>query len=402
MSRAITGKRLTIALGLAQLLAWASSYYLLATLGRPMAAGFGIDPAWVYASFSGALVISAALGPVVGRFIDRHGGRRVLMASNLAFAVALLCLATAPNAAVLVLGWLLLGAAMPLGLYDAAFATLVRLRGLRSRSGIVGITLIAGFASSVSWPVTAFIEAQVGWRAACAFWAALHLTVGLGIHARWIPPYVAEPPVPPDSAPPVVAAIPPARWAVLVLLATAFTLSGFVFASMATHLPQLLIESGVAPAAAVSAAALVGIAAVAGRLAEAGFLRRFHPLVSGYTAAALHPTGGLALLILGAPFAALFAVLHGASVGLMTIVKGTLPLALFGAQGFGRRAGWLEAPSRVVQAATPLGFGLALEHLHGQALWISVSAGLLCLTCLLLAGRLHRPVGLPSSSRERH
>jgi MFS family permease len=390
VSRAITGKRLTVALGSAQLLAWASSYYLLATLGRPMAASFGIDPAWVYASFSGALLIAAALGPRVGRHIDQYGGRRVLMGSNLGFALALLWLAAAPNAAMLVIGWLLLGAAMPFGLYDAAFATMVRLRGLRSRSGIVGITLIAGFASSVSWPVTALIESHLGWRLACSFWALLHLTVGLGIHARWIPRFVAEPPVPAATA----AALDPRpvtpSMTVMVLIATAFTASGFVFASMATHLPQLLIESGVAPAAAVAAAALVGVAAVAARLVEAGFLQRFHPLVSGYVAIVLHPIGAALMILFGVPLASAFAVLHGASVGLMTIVKGTLPLALFGAQGFGHRAGWLEAPSRVVQAATPLLFGLALERLHGGAIWISFTAGAMGLSALLLAGHYTR------------
>lgn len=389
MSRAITGKRLTMALGSAQLLAWASSYYLLATLGRPMAASFGITPTWVYAAFSVALLIAAALGPQVGRYIDRHGGRRVLMGSNLAFAFALLWLAVAPSAPLLLIGWLLLGVAMPFGLYDAAFATLVRLRGLRSRSGIVGITLIAGFASSVSWPVTALIDAQFGWRAACAFWALVHVTVGLGIHARWIPRFIAEPPVPGPS--PLLDALPKApSMRVMVALAVAFTASGFVFASMATHLPQLLIESGVAPAAAVAAAALVGVAAVAARLVEAGFLQRFHPLVSGYVAIVLHPLGAVLMIIFGVPLASAFAVLHGASVGLMTIVKGTLPLALFGAQGFGHRAGWLEAPSRVVQAATPLLFGLALERLHGGAIWISFTAGLLGLSALLFAGHYTR------------
>lgn len=128
MTRAITGKRLTIALGSAQLLAWGSSYYLLATLGRPMALGFGIDPAWIYGSFSVALLLAAVLGPLVGRYIDRNGGRRVLIGSNLFFATALLFMAVAPTPWLLMLGWVLLGAAMPFGLYDAAMATMVRLR----------------------------------------------------------------------------------------------------------------------------------------------------------------------------------------------------------------------------------------------------------------------------------
>lgn len=390
MTRAITGKRLTIALGSAQLLAWGSSYYLLATLGRPMARAFDMDPTWIYGSFSVALLVAAVLGPFVGRYIDRNGGRRVLMASNLFFAAALLFMAAAPNAGWLMLGWVLLGAAMPFGLYDAAMATLVRLRGVRSRSGIVGITLIAGFASSVSWPVTAFIESQFSWQLACGFWAALHLTVGLGIHTRFIPRYIAEPPVPADPAAPPVVTPPGTRPAVFGLLIVAFTASGFVFAAMATHMPQMLIESGVPPAAAVGAAALVGVSAVIGRLAEAGLLRRFHPLISGYVAAGLHPAGAGLLLLLGAPFAAFFAALHGAGIGLMTIVKGTLPLQLFGPHGFGRRAGLLEAPSRIVQAATPLAFGIALERLHGGALWITFAAGLVTFLALVGAGVLSK------------
>ena len=390
MTRAITGKRLTIALGSAQLLAWGSSYYLLATLGRPMARGFDIDPAWIYGSFSVALLVAAVLGPLVGRYIDRNGGRRVLIGSNLFFAAALLFMAVATNPWMLMLGWVLLGAAMPFGLYDAAMATMVRLRGLRSRSGIVGITLIAGFASSVSWPVTAFIESQLDWRMACVFWAALHLTVGLGIHTRFVPRFIAEPPVPPDPDAPPVVAPPGAPPAVFGLLVIAFTSSGFVFAAMATHMPQMLIESGVPPSAAVGAAALVGISAVVGRLAEAGLLRRFHPLISGYVASGLHPLGAGLLLVLGAPFAAFFAALHGAGIGLMTIVKGTLPLQLFGPHGFGRRAGLLEAPSRVVQAATPLLFGIALERLHGGALWITFAAGLITFLALLGAGHLSK------------
>jgi predicted MFS family arabinose efflux permease len=392
MSRAITGKRLTIALGSAQLLAWGSSYYLMATLGRPMARSFGVDPTWVYASFSVALLIAAFLGPQVGRYIDKNGGRRVLIGSNLAFAASLLLMAMAPAPWVLMLAWVLLGASMPLGLYDAAMATMVRFRGLRSRSGIVGITLIAGFASSVSWPLTALIEGHWGWRAACAFWALLHLTVGLQIHRRYIPRYIAEPPAPPDPLAPVVVAPAGTPPLVFALLVVAFTASGFVFAAMATHLPQMLIESGVPPAAAVGAAALVGVTAVLGRLLETGLLRRFHPLVSGYVAASLHPLGAGFLLLLGAPFAAFFAALHGAGIGLMTIVKGTLPLQLFGPHGFGRRAGFLEAPSRVVQAATPLLFGLALERFHGGALWITFAAGLSSLLALIAAGQVARRV----------
>jgi MFS family permease len=369
------------AAGFGQLLAWASSYYLLAILARPMAADLGLPPLWVYASFSGALLVAAALGPWAGARIDRHGGRRVLLASNGLFALALIVLACAQDRWSLLAGWLLMGAAMPMGLYDAAFSTMVGLYGARARRAIVGITLIAGFASSVSWPLTAAIEAQAGWRSACLVWAALHLSLGLAIHARLIPRAaqrlavhdgVPEPPPP-----------PPASTRTLWLLAAVFTASGFVFASMATHLPRLLEASGCTPALAVAAASLVGVAQVVARLVEAGWLSRLHPLWTARLSAALHPVGALLLGVFGAPLAFVFTALHGAGVGIMTIVKGTLPLALFGPAGFGRRSGILEAPARVAQATAPMLFGVSLDRWGADALWLSAAVGMLALAGVL-------------------
>lgn len=359
-----------IAIGLGQLLAWGSSYYLVAILGAPMAAALGLPNVAVFAMFSAALIVSAVFGPFAGHRVDRLGGRKVLLASNLIFAASLFTLATAQGPVQLALGWLLLGAAMPFGLYDAAFATLVALYREESRRSIVGVTVIAGFASSVSWPLTAFVEHHQGWRAACAVWALLHLTWGLGIHYFLLPREhvpVAHPEPEQDEAMP--AAAPPAR--LLWLLAAIFAASGFVFAAMAAHLPRVLQAAGSTPAAAVFAASLVGVFQVAGRLAEVGLLSRLHPLVSARLSVALHPLGAGLLLLFGAPAAFVFTALHGAGIGLMTIVKGTLPLALFGAAGFGRRSGWLEAPSRVMQAVAPVAFGLWLDEYGAGVLWIS-------------------------------
>jgi len=361
-------RRTVVAIGLGQLLAWGSSYYLLATLARPMARGLGLPPVAVYAMFSAALLVAAVLSPIVGGWIDRQGGRRVLLASNAVFAAGHLLMATAQGPVSLALGWLLIGVAMPMGLYDAAFSTLVSLYRSEARRSIVGVTLIGGFASSVSWPLTAALEAHFGWRVACASWALLHLTLGAAIHFWWVPP-VREPlGMHGGAAPPPVAPLPRVT---MWILAASFTCSGFVFASMATHLPRVLEAVGCTPAAAVAAASLIGVSQVAGRLAEAGFLNRLHPLNAARLALSMHPAGVLLISLIGAPFAAAFTILHGFGTGLMTIVKGVLPLALFGPAGFGRRAGWLEAPSRVAQAVAPLAFGVGVERLGGHVLWIS-------------------------------
>ena len=169
-------QRWTLArLGTAQTLAWASSYYLPAMLAAPMARDLGVTTPTVFAAFSVALIVSALLGPFAGRGIDRHGGRPVLVGTNLLFAASLVGMALAQGPVGLFAAWVLMGVAMGSGLYEAAFATLVRLYGQGARGAITGITLIAGFASTVGWPLSAWMETQWGWRGACAGWAALLL-----------------------------------------------------------------------------------------------------------------------------------------------------------------------------------------------------------------------------------
>ncbi len=144
-----------VGLGTTQTLAWASSYYLPAILADPIARDLGVSSNWVFGAFSASLVISALLGPAIGRTIDRIGGRRVLSLSNLILAAGLTVLGLATSIWILSIAWLLLGIGMGLGLYDAAFAALGRIYGHAARSSITGITLFAGFASTVGWPLTA-------------------------------------------------------------------------------------------------------------------------------------------------------------------------------------------------------------------------------------------------------
>ncbi|MFN3616321.1 MAG: MFS transporter, partial [Rubrimonas sp.] len=171
-----------IMLGLAQTLGWGTTYYLPAILAGPMAAELGVGVGAVFAAFSGALIVSAALGPMAGRMIDRSGGRGALTLSSLVFAAGLATLGLAQGYPMLLAGWLLLGAGMSFGLYEAAFATLVAALGREARGPITGVTLIAGFASTVCWPLTALMDAELGWRGACLVWARAHLLIGLPLN----------------------------------------------------------------------------------------------------------------------------------------------------------------------------------------------------------------------------
>src|SRR5258708_1888969 len=359
------------ALGTTQTIAWASSYYMPAILGAPIASALHLPTRVFFGLFSGALLLSAVVGPSVGRLIDRHGGRHLLAASNLVIAVGLLILATAHNIVGLVIAWTILGIGIGMGLYDPAFATLTWLYGRDARSSITGITLIAGFASTIGWPLTAGLLDIFGWRAACLVWAGLNMLLAAPVNWLAIPRH-GVPAALPHATTETAAAQPPR--AAMPILAFFFAATWFVQGAMAAHLPGLLQAAGASSSAAIAAASLVGPAQVGARIVEFRLLRSFHPISSARLASALHPIGVAFLVAFGAPGIIAFALLHGAGNGMITIAKGTLPLALFGPGGYGLRSGLLSAPARMLQAASPFLFGLLLDQARTRA--VAPSAGL--------------------------
>jgi len=353
-----------------------------AILAEPISGALDISRAAFFAIFSVSLLITAALGPTIGRIIDRYGGRDVLALSNLVIAAGLVILGLANGPVLLIVAWAVLGVGMALGLYDAAFATLTALYGREARSAITGITLFAGFASTVSWPVSALLNEAFGWRETCLFWAALNLVLGLPLN-RFVLPALVVPARLADTADAPRIGWTPRRE--MLLLAFVFASGWFVTGAMATHLPRLLEEAGASPLEAIAAAALVGPGQVAARLCEFVLLRHVHPLVSARLASLLHPVGAAALLLFGPAAAIPFTVLYGAGNGLLTIARGTVPLAIFGPQGYGERSGLLGAPARLSQAFAPFVFAFLLDMLGvnvvliSAALWLAALAALLCL-----------------------
>jgi MFS family permease len=345
-----------------------------------MARDLHLTQAWVFGGLSLGLGVSAVLGPVIGRTIDQYGGRLVLCGSNLIFAAGLLFLSLSTGPASLLGSWIILGIAMAAGLYEPAFSAITRLYGYTSRGPITGVTLIAGFASTVGWPVSALLEHRTGWRGACHIWAALHLVIGLPLNA-WVlrsePRAVHQEGSELDAEEPVAGV--DRRMLVLMFM---FTVSGVVGIGMATNLPGLFVDIGASPAAAIAAASLMGPAQVGARLVEYSARKAINPLVSARLACSLHPLAALILAAVGPSVASVFAIIHGAGNGMLTITRGTLPLALFGPHGYGARIGQISAPARIGQAAGPFLFGLAISHFGIRALIISSSLSILALISL--------------------
>jgi hypothetical protein len=309
----------------------------------------------------------------------------VLTATNLIFTAGLLLLSLASSLAGLAAAWIVIGVGMGFGLYEAAFATVAGLYGRDARNSITGITLFAGFASTVGWPASALFIAALGWRDACLPWAGLHFLVGLPLNRLLVPK--ARPLAHDQVSDASPSGVP---WT-MVVLAGVFGTTWFVSTAMAAHLPRLLEALGAAPAAAIFAASLVGPAQVAARLIEFTLLRRVSPMISARLATALHPIAAVLLVLVGPAAAVPFVILHGAGNGMLTIARGTLPLALFGPAGYGLRTGILAAPARILQGGAPLLFAFALDR-GGPIAALLLSGtltGLSFLALFLLHARTH-------------
>lgn len=376
--------RIVLALGSAQTLAWGSTYYLPAILAEPMASELGISTGNVFAAFSLALIVTAVLGPLSGKRIDHHGGRDVLALSSIVFAVGLAMLGLANGPLMLWAGWLVIGIGMALGLYESAFSTLAGIYGRDARGAITGITLLAGFASTVCWPISGWLNAEFGWRATCLTWAGAHLLLGLPLNRLLIPVGVQPAPTAAEQAQTDGRS---GAGLTMALLAFVFAATWFTSTAMAAHLPRLLQESGLSPTAAIGIAALVGPAQVGARCLEFVLLQRFHPLISARLAAIAHPIGAVGVMLAGAPATTAFVLLHGAGNGILTIAKGTLPLAIFGPHGYGLRQGLLMVPARFAQAFSPLVFALLIDDFGTRALWLSAGLGVLAYAALTFLQR---------------
>ncbi|GAA0648735.1 MFS transporter [Brevundimonas lenta] len=341
-------------LGLGQIVAFASSYYLLGVLADPMALSFGVPPAAVFMALSAALLISAVMTPPTGRMIERFGARAVLMVSNGLFAAALVVMAAAPGPWVLYLGIAGLGVGMATGLYGTAFAALVELHGAAARRPITAVSLLGALGGGLGWPVSRWIIQQGDWRMACLVWALAHLLLCLPLAIAVLPR---------RRAAPAAADAPVAKVAWdgrMIRMAAYFAGAWAVATALGAHLPRLLGDLGLGAEQAAWAAGLMAASAVAARVIDLVFLHRSHPVATARLATLFHPLGALVAGLGGPRLAAAVAVGQGAGNGLMSVASGVLPLHVFGPDRYAVRQSMILTPARYVQAAAPAVYALAL------------------------------------------
>jgi MFS family permease len=385
MSRSVPRIRLGAILGINQTLSWGMTFYLPAIIAAPVAASLDQSAFNVLGAFSWSLLVTGLCAPRVGAWIDHNGGRGALLGSILVMAAGLAVLAISPNLVVWYGGWTIIGVGMAMGLYDAAFASVGGLLGKEAGPTITGITLVAGFASTVFWTLGAALIGVLEWRGLLLAYVGLMLLVNLPMVWLLVPP---APPRPRQDSAIVAAPRSAADKQAVLLLAAFFALRWFITSAIAVHVLPLLTGIGLTTAEAVAVAALIGPGQVAGRVLEWTIGSRINLLAKARLAALLCPLGVLLLLHGGVVAAMGFAVLYGMSNGIMTINRGTLPLAMFGPEGYARLLGWLAVPVMLAQATAPTLAAPLVAGLPALEVFLLCGAGAAVAVLFLLPLRL--------------
>jgi MFS family permease len=364
------------ALGLLQILAWGSTFYLLAVLAKPITAETNWPYDRVMAGLALGLLTAGAVSPAVGRTIARSGGRGVLACGALLIAFGLVLVGVAHHYAVYLAGWLVIGVGMAAGLYDAAFATLGWLYGRSARSAITAVTLYGGFASTVCWPFSAFLVEHFGWRGACLTYAGIYVCAGLPIYIMALPAARPEHPSEVSVAADASVTLLRREQIVFALLATVLTIAAAILSLMGSQLVTLLQAAGLSLSQAVALGMIIGPAAVGARSIEMLAGPHYHPIWTMVASVTL-VCCGVSLFFLGSGAFAFAIGLYAAGNGIGSIAKGTLPMVLFGPTRYPVLIGKLALPILCAMSLAPYigaltfqlgGVRAALTLLNGLAI----------------------------------
>ncbi len=379
--------RAVAVLGVTQILSWAAIFYPPVMTLPLIAADRGYSLTFAMGGFSAGLLVAGFASPTVGGLIDRYGGHRVMPFGSLAGALGLAVLVHVQHPLLYLAVWMLLGVAMAASLYDPAFATLGRIFGARARTPITALTLAGGFASTVSWPVTYVLIEAVGWRGTYLTYAIVLALVAAPLHAFALPRQRADPHLRADGTAAPPPAVLPAKGAAFVLVAAAFAAYAFVPSGLSAHLLAMFQRFGIDAATVVVIGMLFGPAQVTARLCEFIFARNLHPLWIARFAVGLLVLSFVLLWVAGVsqPIAFAFAIMFGVANGLVTIARGAVPLALFGAVGYGRIIGRIAGPALIVTSVAPVVVAYVAERASDAAgLAIAATFAALSFVCFML------------------
>ena len=387
--------RVITALGITQIIGWGTTYYALGALSLDIAADRGWSKFLIFGAFSAALLISGFISRAAGRAIDTHGGKRVMAVGSGLAALGCMILSFATEPWIYIAGWLVLGPAMRLILYDAAFPSLAQVARGKSRRAISYLTLFGGLASTVFWPASHYLSQAIGWQETFRVYALLHLFICLPFHLLVLG-HADEPQFAKGIDPPLIALVPylagAERNRAMIAFAAVLALNSIVFSAISAHVVPLFEGLGFTASTAVTLAALIGPSQVASRIGDILAGHHVKTMTLGLIAVGLLPAA--LLIFAGGGFslwaALVFALLYGMSNGLMSIIRGVIPLSLFGREAYGLVIGTLATPQLFLNAVAPTLFALVLDGIGpGSGLLVGLFFGLASFAAMIWLARTY-------------
>jgi MFS family permease len=389
-------------LALGQIIGWGTTYYMPSVLAADLGRDLGLDTTGVYLGVTTMVAVGGLASPLAGRLLDRHGAGRAMVAAPITIGLGHALVAAFPSPITWYVAWLLFGIAMPFGLTLAVNTFLTRFTGVGARRRIGLVALLVGFAPTVFWPLTALLDAHLGWRGTLATYAAVEIVLLLPLQL-WIASHWSDAvanfgfsrgPAPRVPEPPVPELSPGTRTIAIVAMVVAFTAQGFASWGLPLHVIRLFQDLGLDDASAVTIAAASGAATIAARTLEVTLGQRLHPLTTtGISIAVLSPM----LALLGSPLdplmaAWIFILVWSGANGILSVLRNTLPLTLFGAEAYGALMGRMSLPQNLVFAASPAIFAVAMERGGPTlALWLAIAASLTALVAAAVLQRIAHP-----------
>jgi predicted MFS family arabinose efflux permease len=358
-------------LAFTQVASWGSLYYAFTILAPDIQRESGWSTGIVFGAYSWSLLVAGLASAPAGVLLDRVGGRSVMGIGSLLAGIGLVWLSRVHSVAQYFVAWTVIGIAMAMVLYEAAFATINREFLAQARKGISVLTLFGGLASTAFWPLTLKLNGMFGWRDTWLIYGVLQLALCAPLHALLTAGERRRRNAADTGAVRDFTLHEALRDPTFWRLAFAFSANMFIFSALSVHLIPLLQRFGHPIGTAVFVATLIGPMQVAGRIGEMAFATRILPQTVGKLTFAIVPVALLALLLFGQHqiVAAGFCMLYGISNGILTIVRGTVPQALFGRENYGAISGALAGPSLLAKAAGPLAVATFVE-VNSSPYWL--------------------------------
>ncbi|WP_157433465.1 MFS transporter [Adhaeribacter aquaticus] len=350
-----------ILLGIGQIILWGGSFFLLAILAKPIMQETGWSPELVYGSLSLALLLSGLLAPTIGKKINSQENYHFLLYSGFVIGAGLVVLSLSTHIALFITGWVIIGIGMAMGLYDTLFASLGKKYGTNASKAITQITLISGFCTTLVWPALSILLEYFDWRTTCQLYAVLLFVSIFPIHYYTLAAYrtgkVKNNTLFSIESTPAT----PKRPTVYYFLLFSFTISAVLMTAVSLHLIDILLDRKLPKAVAIGLGALLGPSQVGVRILEVILPKRSPVKTSIMSAVGV--LAGLGLLLFFPQMAFLGIIMYGLGNGMRSILRGTLPLYIFGSGSYASIMGTLARPPLIAQAFTPFIGGFLIQHM---------------------------------------